>query len=288
MRKYVLLGLAFLVALLITGNASAGNTIDTSNIFLMAYYNPGTNIDLSTAIQEFDFVTESTGQYVEGKLRIWYDDPDGRNPGNIQDFERRDNADTTILFASNVTVRVRSDGWIVAWLTNEQNLSDIVFFNDANTGDLPSNTTLGKAIWRITNRTGTNYNKDDLNYYSYKYPAADKLLIGGRVTTTGGETYSFLMPSTITVYDAKILWTAYMRDDLGNIWQSISGKIKMNTTDIYYKATNIDNYYTGLYDYGRYYQDITEKGVRHTIYMESGGSGAPILKSAVAVLYKTG
>lgn len=77
MKKIVILCMALMSASLFAGSAEAGSTINTSNIFLMAYYNPGTEISLSDAIQEFDFVNESTGQYVEGTLRIWYDTPDG-------------------------------------------------------------------------------------------------------------------------------------------------------------------------------------------------------------------
>lgn len=259
----------------------------------MAYYNVGSEIDLSQAIQEFDFITESTGQYIEGKLRIWYDHPEGRNPGNIQDYERRDNADTDILFATDVTVRVKSDGWIVTWLNNEQNLSDIVFWNDANTATLPSDTTLGQAIWRITNRVGANYTKSNVKYYSYKYPAADRLQIGGRVTTNGGETYSFLMPSITTVYDAHLHWTVYLYD-AGNIYQNDWNYaiLKMNTTQLYHKSTQ--GSYIGLYEYSRYYLDITDfpKDSKHTIYLESDDvnyyGGSNTLKSAVVILYKSG
>lgn len=292
MKKNVIISLIFLAGILLTGTAEAGNVIDTSDVNVMAYYNVGSEIDLSQAIQEFDFITESTGQYVEGKLRIWYDDPDGRNPGNIQDFERRDNADTDILFASNVSIRVKSDGWIVAWLNNDQNLSDIVFWNDTNTGTLPSDTTLGQAIWRITDRVGTNYNKTEVKYYSYKYPLADRLLIGGRVTTNGGETYNFIMPSATTVYDAYLHWTIYLLDNDGNHNDYVFGKVKMNTTDLYYKTTNPDYYFYGMFEYSRYYLDITDypKDAGHTIYINSGNTnnGQSILKSAVAILYKSG
>lgn len=313
MRKWVIFGLVALTIMLIAGNAEAASTIDTSNIFLMAYYNSSTNIDLSQAIQEFDFVTESTGQYVEGKVRIWYDNPDGRNPGNIQDFELRDGVDTNIFFATNVTVRVRSDGWIVAWLTNDQSLNDIVSWDDANSEALPSNTTLSMAIWRITDKIGANYNQSEIKYYSYKYPSADRLLIGGRVTSTApyhiqdGSTYYFMIPSTNTVYDAKIIWTSYsnneVRDDA-----SYSGKIKLDFSYIYDKNTtifyidqnhNIAPYnFKGLYEYEKYFLNIIgiPRDTRHTVYMESdvkgmffaGSYGKSTLKSAVAILYKTG
>lgn len=298
MRKIVMLSLAFMIAFLLAGNAEAGSTIDTTNITLMAYYNPGTNITLSEVIKEFDFVTESTGQYVEGKLRMWYDSPNGNNPGNIRNFERRNDADTNILFASNVSLRVRSDGWIVAWLTNEQNLSDIVFWNDANTHTIPSETTLGKAVWRVTNRVGANYNKSQVKYYSYKYPEADSLLIGGRNTYNTFGTYKFFIPSTNTVYDAKLLWTSYLYDitDSGSYTYDAYGKIWINTSNYYDKNTSTSPYYYygGVYEYARYYQDIITlpRDSSTSIFMESGYRGYSgnigFLKSAVAILYKSG
>ncbi len=297
MRKIVMLSLAFLIAFFLAGNAEAGSTIDTTNITLMAYYNPGTNITLSEAIKEFDFVTESTGQYVEGKLRMWYDSTNGNNPGNIRNFERRNDIDTNILFASNVSLRVRSDGWIVTWLTNEQNLSDVVFWNDANTQTLPSETTLGKAIWRVTNRVGANYDKSQVKYYSYKYPAADSLLIGGRNTYNTFGTYKFIIPSTNTVYDAKLLWTSYLYDIYPDNYccYDAYGKIGINNSIYYDKNTSTPiNYAGGVYEYARYYQDIINlpRDNSNSIYMDSGSRGYSynigFLKSAVAILYKSG
>ena len=288
----ILLGCALLAVLMLAGSAAAGNQIGTSNILVMGYYNNGTEINLSQAIQEFDYVTETTGQYVEGKLTMWCDHTEGRNPGNIQVYERRDDADTTILFATNVTVRVKSDGWIVAWLTNDQNISDIVFWNDANANSNPSDTTIGKAIWRITDRVGIDYNKDGVNYYSYKYPAADKLLVGGRmVYDSQGETYYFLMPSATTLYMANHTWTAYLYDSQSFGGYYASGSIKMNDEYVFSKSTQTPSYWSGLYEYARYSRDVTDmaRDTRHTIYITSYRSATnAALKSAVVIIYQSG
>ena len=290
-RIGMLLGCALLAVLMLAGSAEAGDQIETSNILVMGYYNNGTEIDLSQAIQEFDYVTESTGQYVEGKLTMWCDHPEGRNPGNIQVYERRDDADTDFLFATNITVRVKSDGWIVAWLTNEQNISDIVFWNDTDANSNPSDTTIGKAIWRITDRVGIDYNKDEVDYYSYKYPAADKLLVGGRmVYDNQGETYYFLMPSATTLYMANLTWTAYLYDSYAYRYTSVS--IKMNDEYVFNKATS-ESYSGGLYEYARYCMDVTDmaRDTRHTIYITSYSlhtSSHAALKSAVVIIYQSG
>ena len=277
MKQIGILGCAVLAALMLAGTGAAGDQIDTSNILVMGYYTNGTEIDLSQAIQEFDYVTESTGQYVEGKLQMWCDHPDGINPGNIQVYERRDDADTDILFATNVTVRVKSNGWIVAWLTNDQNISDIVFWNDANSATNPSDTAIGKAIWRITDRVGIDYNRDEVNYYSYKYPAADRLLIGGRVVCGGGETYRFFIPSATTLYMANLTWTAYLS-------HYAYGSIKMDDEYIFSKTPS-----SGLYEYARYYKDVTDvtRDARHTVYIQTKNSYSR-LKSAVVILYQSG
>ena len=291
MKQIGILGCAVLAALILAGTGAAGDQIDTSNILVMGYYyTNGTEIDLSQAIQEFDYVTESTGQYVEGKLQMWCDCPNGINPGDIQVYERRDDADTDILFATNITVRVKSDGWIVAWLTNDQNISDIVFWNDANTNSNPSDTTIGKAIWRITDRVGIDYDKDEVNYYSYKYPAADRLLIGGRmVTGNSDETYHFLIPSATTVYMANLTWTAYLYDTSISYYTSAS--IKMDDEYVFSKSTTY-GHNSGLYEYVRHYENIVDlaRDTRHTIYMTSyeGGSCDSVLKSAVITFYQSG
>lgn len=289
MRKIVIISYVIFVAILITGTAEAGDQIDTSNILIMAYYNSGTDIDLSLAIQEFDVVTESTGQYVQGIVRIMYDDPDGRNPGNIQTFELRNGYTTTYPFSTDITIRVKSDGWIVAWLTNEQNLGDdLVFWNDVNTISLPSETTLSKAIWRIADRSGLYYNKNDVNYYCYKFPDANKLLIGGRLHDGGhyiydGESYSFLMPSSTTVYDAYLSYAVWLEDSYSK------GLVKLNGSLIYEKET--PHPYYGIYEYAIYQKNITTlpKDIRHNIHISAWyGSPKNILKSAVAIIYKTG
>ena len=279
MKQIGILGCAVLAAIMLAGTGAAGDQIDTSDILVMGYYTNGTEIDLSQAIQEFDYVTESTGQYVEGKLQMWCDNPNGINPGNIQVYERKDGADTDILFATNVTVRVTSDGWIVAWLTNDQNISDIVFWSDANSATNPSDTTIGKAIWRITNRVGIDYNKDEVDYYSYKYPAADRLLVGGRmVRGVQDETYHILIPSATTLYMANLTWTAYL-------YNYYSGSIKMD--DEYVFSKSYGNH--GLHEYARYYKDIADmaRDTRHTIYMSSSSCHV-VLKSAVVILYQSG
>ena len=290
MRQIVVVGCAVLAVLVLAGSAAAGDQIDTSNILVLGYYSGGTEIDLSQAIQEFDRVTETTGQYVEGIVTIWFDNPEGRNPGDIQEYERRDDVDTNIPFATDISVRVKSDGWIVAWLTNYQDISDIVFWNDANANSNPSDTTIGKAIWRITDRVGVNYYKDGVKYYSYKYPAADKLLIGGRMTySKQSETYYFLIPSATTVYKANHICTAHLHD-LRSYYSSdySSGKIKIDDEYLFDKSTTQS--YMGLYEYARYNKDIATmtKDTRHTVCLTSyaSGGGRAVLKSAVVILYK--
>lgn len=206
-----------MVFLILTGSAAADNQIDTSNIFIMGYYNPGLEIDLSRAIQEFDHINEITDQYVEGKLIIWQDNSGGINPGNIHKYEYRNGVETDILFATNVTVRVMSDGWIAAWLTNDQDANDLVFWNDAKSDTVATDTTIGKAIWRIAKRVGMNYDKNLVNYYSYKYPDADMLLIGGKTTheLKNTDTFFFLIPSATTVYKMKFISTFYLTDRSG-------------------------------------------------------------------------
>ncbi|MFH1127044.1 MAG: hypothetical protein V1718_02955 [archaeon] len=290
MKSIILFGCSILAIIMLAANASAADQIDTSNIYIMAYYRAGPSADLSQAIQEFDYVRESTGQYVEGQLEIWHNFPNGRDTGASTDFEIRDGVFTDIPFSTTVNVRVKSDGWIVAWLTNEQNLSDIVFWNRvADYNLVPLDTTLGQAIWRISNRLNANYDKNGVKYYSYKYPDANRLLIGGAKTISNAASYSFLIPSEITLYEADFLWVSYL-EDTGNYYNY--GLIKLDGLDIYNKNTS--NTFKDLYEYTRYSYHIDidiARDMKHSIYMKTstlGSNGLIFLKSAVALLYKSG
>ena len=275
-----------MVFLILTGSSAADDQIDTSNIFIMGYYNPGSEIDLSRAIQEFDYINEITDQYVEGKLIIWHDNSGGINPGNIYEYEYRKGVETDILFATNVTVRVMSDGWIAAWLTNDQDANDLVFWNDAGSDTVATDTTIGKAIWRIAKRVGMNYDKDLVNYYSYKYTDADRLLIGGRTThglTEQEDTFFFLIPSATTVYKMNIVSTFYLNVRTGSPYIEF---IEINGNNIFHlDSTGCGT--RGLFEYARYYKDISdmERDTRHTVYIKSAHSCT--VKSAIAILYKS-
>ena len=291
MRFVFLLGV-MLGVFMLAGSASAGNQIDTSNVYIMAYYKMSEfpEIDLSRAIQEFDYVRVSSGQYVEGTITIWHNYRNGRDTGEAPDLEVIDGVVTDVPFSTDVTVRVKSDGWIAAWLTNEQDMGDMVFWNDVDDRNkVPSDTTLGQAIWRVTDRMGANYNKAGVNYYSYKYPEADRLLIGGRLRLYE-YTYSFLIPSEIVVYDADILWTSYLRNLYS--YHDNYGVLKVNGEEIYNKNTT--NFGVGLYEYTKGSLSIEEdiqRDKRQIIYMKSSGWGSQgqcLLQSAIALLYKSG
>lgn len=292
MKKISLLCYAILFVLVYAESASAASQIDTSNIYMMAYYKAAPEISLSTAIQEFDKVTESTGQYVEGELEMWHNNyPDGRDRGDALDMEIRDGVVTNIPFTTTVKVRVKSDGWIVAWLTNDQNPNDMVFWNNVKADTYsPSDTTLGKAIWRITDKLNTNYNKSEVKYYSYKYPNADRLQIGGSKIHDLYGTYYFLVPPTITLYEANMLWTSYMID--GNSPTVVNETIIIDSATIFNKNTTAT--YIGTYELARYSypfrQDIS-RDIRHSIYVRAsyaGNQGHASIKSAVMLLYKSG
>ena len=289
MKQIILLGSAVLAIIILTGSAIADDEINTSNIFIIGYYNSESDIDLSQAMQEFDHITETTDQYIEGILTIWHDNSDGINPGNIYEYEYKNGAKTDTLLASTINVRVKSDGWIVAWLTNDQDINDLVFWNDAKSDTDLTDTTIGKAIWRISNRIGINYDNKLVNYYSYKYPAADRLLIGGRtVYCRDKETYFFLIPSATTLYKANLLSTLYLVDSTSS--GSVTGSIKTNDDYILNKKTS-NEFKEGLFEYARYNKDITdmERDTRHTVYMKGDGSSeGTTVKSAVVFLYRSG
>ncbi len=291
MRFIFLLGVIFGFFML-AGSASAGNQIDTSDIYIMAYYKMLPEVDLSQVIQEFDSVRESTGQYVEGTITIWHNYRNGRDTGEGLDVEVIDGVVTGVPFSTDVNVRVKSDGWVAVWLTNEQDMGDMIFWDRVDQHFYPPDTTLGQAIWRVTNRMGTIYDKNRVGYYSYEYPNADRLLIGGRTLCLGGISstiYHFLIPSGITLYESEFLWTSYLENYYAH--NPNYAIVKMNYEEYYNK--NSSSFGVGLYNSMKYSSDISTfpRDIRHTVYMEDSGwvsAGRATLKSVVALLYKSG
>ncbi len=208
-----IMGFLSLVLVLAVANASV---LDTSDMLLMAYYQDrcldGGIEDLSTVAEEYDTITESTPQYIEGKIKI--------------------TQNTSSLEYTTVHVRTRTDGWIVAWLpsTTEHILGDIPKW-DTKTNSAVSTTTIENAINRIISRVGHTsctveaspytYSGSHVTYYSGIYPSATNLVITGSYDYSAGKyagvaTTWYVTKHGVTTYNSALCYTGWLGSGSNN------------------------------------------------------------------------
>lgn len=215
--------------------ASFGTPIVTTDIGLFAYYEAA-DWDLNDVIPAFHNYTQYSN-YVDGYVRVWsdvhgttfegdeYHDPDNDRYGYI-----------------DVSVRVRSDGWILAWINEDQNKGLICIWGDhvlqiaEFEAFLPYdtyNTCLSRAIHRVYHNAGVSWvGYDEIFYYDYEYPDATRLCIFGDqvdcVTGYGPYTdhYYFTIPDTVTIEEAYLCGAGWSDDTYG-VWLDDVLKIEM-------------------------------------------------------------
>jgi len=197
-----IMGFLSLVLVLAVANASV---LDTSDMLLMAYYQDrcldGGIEDLSKVAEEYDIITESTPQYLEGQIKI------------IQNTSSQE--------YTMVNVRTRTDGWVVAWLpsSTEHILGDIPKW-DTITNSAVSTTTVENAIDRIITRAGHKsctveaspytYSKSDVAYYSGFYPSATGLIVTGSYDYNNRGTEWFVTKHDVTTYNSALCYSGYL------------------------------------------------------------------------------
>jgi len=200
--------------------------LDTSNIGLFAYYQPSTFINLSKAVSPLLNYTWG-GNYVDGYIRIWQ----SNNNGTTSIYD----GDSYI----DIAVRIRADGWILAWFNRQQERAEAIWWGYASaTGDtsfptktgnenervpITNSTRLGRAIQLICESAGLidNFNWNQIGYYDYEYPSATRMFIFGHakhVWAKSSEASGYSVTSDFninalikgTIYYAGILYSYYI------------------------------------------------------------------------------
>jgi len=90
--------------------------LDTNNVFIVAYYNAGQEINLTKAASLIGLAIDKWGGTYFDATYIFHD------PKNVPVSQPEAYQNSTVY----MHVRVRSDGWILAWINKTQPLSDIV------------------------------------------------------------------------------------------------------------------------------------------------------------------
>jgi len=146
---------------------------------LLAYFKPVDYIDLNKTLAAYQTYTQYSN-YIEGTVRVWESDRIGPSSDLYHDRY------------VDINVKVRGDGWILAWLN--ENKGDLVWLNAQGRGNwfgIPTPapnvpptyaTRLGRAIQIIMSKAGIpNFNWANIQYYDYDLgPNATRLYIFGQ------------------------------------------------------------------------------------------------------------
>jgi len=170
--------------------------LDTDNISYIAFWNFLDNGASTIDPFETESAMESFTEYSNG----------------VEGTYQFDGLNRSITF----NVRAKSDGWLIAWLENDQTTGrniqsvppqgfiDVV--NDWTTGNInPSQTTLERGIndlyTALSNSSTAAYNSSDVALYTYRTPNATNITFVGRKIGGDSSTNFTITPTAVTLYD---------------------------------------------------------------------------------------
>jgi len=206
---------------------SSPPALETSQIGLLCYFQPTSSITLANCLPALVEFTQYSN-YVDGKVRVWdshnigasspYRGADGESE-YFANYSYGDHGDTY----EDIYVRIRSDGWMLAWLKRTQNHGRFLWWSDGSTipRNLPTPTTygnrLGRALQIIMSVAGiSGFAWTGLGYYDYEYPDAKRIFVFGSsaqsVTQWALTTsyYYVTVPGGVPIRRAHMLWIARM------------------------------------------------------------------------------
>jgi hypothetical protein len=237
--------------------------LNTSRISFIAYYQRTLGWTLADTVPAFVSYFDG-GNYYDGLVRVWDSGTIGSSSG----------AGDTYL---DVKVRVRADGWILAWFDRFSDDSGAIVWwghQRAQTGSPPSySTTLSRAMEIVFTVTGIGFpGHNMIGMYDYSEPSAKRLLIFGYSMGSGSVTYYYTIPANSTMVSIKLLVRAGGGSSYG-----YANTLRVDDGLIYQKTDN-------LWGWSTFQVDAWAKGIQHTV-IQSGGS---YTASSVAFIMWTG
>lgn len=227
--------------------------LDTSQIGLIAYYERSGGWELADTVPAFVEYTDG-GNYYDGLVRVW-------DSGYIG-AESTTGDDSYV----DVHVRVRADGWILAWFERGEDPGAIVWWSHVRkaSGNPPEYaTTLSRAIEIVFYVAGVPFpGYDKIGLYDYSEPDAKRLLIFGYSKHVHGSSdtrvFYYTIPSESPMTPIKLL----VRAGGGHTGYADDGRCKLWIDDvlIYDKTDNLWGWDT--YEIGSF---ALEKGVQHVV-----------------------
>jgi len=159
-----------------------GNPLDTQIVATIAYYYDSNGWNLSEVVPAFDSYTLH-GNYIDGYITVEYP----QEP---------------------VSVRVRADGWIMAFLNTSQSRGYLYASGSSGSFENPAayETRLSKAIQEVYTTVGRTFvGHDAISYYDYGINA-DKMIMMGDKGTGYIDVY-YTIPSGVT--GVKLYYAVY-------------------------------------------------------------------------------
>lgn len=226
------------------GGAGGSPTVSLFNESgISAYLNAG-SINLTQARTAYKSIDTETPEYIIGIVQV-------------------SGVDESIY----PRVYTNKSGWILAYLLKDEPASAIVQW-EGYTGGAINRTTLEDGISKVCTAAGKNYRRDNVSYYDFRFPGANRMLWVVEKTYPFENSFNFTIQNELTVYNGS--WAYY------NGGSSGSG-LKFDGTIIVASL--------GGQKYGYYNTTQLEKGTTHVVSIYANDFGYPT-QAATIITYK--
>jgi len=235
--------------------------LNVSRISFVSYYQRTLGWTLADTVPAFVNYFDG-GNYYDGLVRVW----DSGSIGAV--------GSGTYL---DVRVRVRADGWILAWFDRfEDDPGAIIYWGHRRdqVGAPPSySTTLSRAIEIVFTVTGIGFpGYNMIGMYDYSEPSATRLLVFGHSIAEQQVTYYYTIPANSTMVPIKLLIRAGGYSYYGNAnTLRVDGGLVYEKTDLNWGWSTFET-------------DAWAKGIQHTVVQYSPNNA----RSSVAFIMWTG
>jgi len=243
----------------------AGTTFLEEEAGISAYVNIGHEIDLEKAKTAFKSIETANESYIIGEIDL---------PG-LPEY-------------ADPHAYVHKDGWLVAYYSKYAPASKIMQWNGYD-GGVITTTTLEDAMHEICLAIEFPFAtiKDDIKYYDFEYPNANRMMLIVERTGTGSSSDSFnlIIPVECQLYEGS--WSHYFDYYDSNYGHKSSSYLKIDGNTI---SSFIDYREEGdYYRYGEYTPTQLEYGVLHEISIEQsmGYSCEAFTNTATVLIYRT-
>ena len=224
--------------------------LNTTAIGFIAYYQRSAGFTLSNTLPAFLSYTDG-GNYYDGKVRVW-------DSGTIGG-----SSTTTSDTYVDISVRVRTDGWVIAWFDRQRDdAAAIVWWGHTRQweGNPPLySTTLSRAIEIVFQVAGVGFpGYNAIGIFDYSQPTATRLLIFGMSkglsAAIGTINYYYTIPTSSSLVPIRLL--------IRTGGETTFAAIAIDGGQIYSRTNS------GAWGWSTYELNATQymtKGVQHTI-----------------------